>query len=206
MSTANFYTKNARAIYALRTVEYYNPETEDWTDEYEDGCEIHDRDDLDELVQYHGEDMGWTPTDEREPGCWQDAGGIILKKTFSVETAAGEAYRLTAQIIRRYGYYNGACLDWDICGDSYDGRLSDWDSAEDFAAALADGELSYLGYHKGWGAGLQAMNKKHIMARFNKALETIAEDCEALCAGSCEEKLICVGRFSNGEAVYQKVA
>lgn len=206
MSTANFCTINAQRTYAVRTVEYYDPATDEFLDEYRDGCEILNREFLEDDIQGAGALHGWTLEDEPEDDYNRSyPGSTILSKHFSVDGTHSN-YTLTAKIILRSGYYFGACLDWDICGDSYDGNLSACrGDMDDFAGILADGELSYLDYYEHWNSGLQKMNQGRIQKRFRAALEQIAAACEKFCAENCDDKLACLGHFSNGEAIYQRI-
>ena len=148
------------------------------------------------------------------PGAWENTylsrsypSRAIMEKSFRVELSAGNYYDLEAKIIIRSGYYSGATFDWDLAGDSYTGAMSDYNGcSSDFAEIIVSGYLDDMEYYHGWNKGIQAIMRPRFLARVTKALEEMIQECENICSELCEETLICVGRFSNGEAVYKKAS
>ena len=85
-----------------------------------------------------------------------------------------------------YGY-NESCLE---------GRTNDV-VAEEFVhyADLAE---------YGWNAGLAKMLRMKLTTRLVKFLDRVQEECEDICKALCDDELVCVGIFSNGEAIYER--
>lgn len=148
------------------------------------------------------------------PAAWEESffsrsypGRYILEKSIQVNFCAGEQYPLTAKIVFRGGYYSGAVLDWNIFADAYTGSLDDYKGdAEDFAGVIVSGYLESLEYYNHWNKGIQAIMRPRFLEKLSRALEGIIQECENICAALSEEKYICLGHFSNGEAIYQKIA
>ena len=182
MSAANFYWINSAAVFAVT----------------DNGVNCH-------RVRTSGARRGWSDVYRLE--IWDHArsycGRDVLEKSFSV-LAAGVNYDLNARIVRRSGYWSGACLDWDVTTTA--GSLAEdfRGDRDDMAAAIAAEILEDRAYYDGWNEGLCAINRPRIERAVAGALDRIARESDALCAWGCDIKLRCLGHFSNGEAVYSR--
>ena len=96
------------------------------------------------------------------------------------------------EIHLNYGYYEGANLDWEILMDGQ--KFSNWDCVGDF---LED-----------WREYLNVGDKvwERFCKKFEKWIEDRIEECEKKCRKMCDEVYGCVGVFSNGEAIYERVS
>lgn len=175
MGTANFYTINAAAVYAV---------TDNGMDCFR--------------LQTTGARRGWSciqswDNDRSRPGL------AVLEKYFQ----AGGGIDVRAQIIRRSGYYSGACLDWEI---KVEGYSLTWDCHGDLdelvAAVVDDVIIPEREYYDGWNKGLCAIHRPRLIRELSAAVERAGREADALCACGCDIKLRCLGVFSNGEAFY----
>ena len=133
----------------------------------------------------------------------------------------GVSMCVSADMIVRSGYYEGYNLDFDIkvsCGNAFGtiepyeyinsqrshyGYNSGFDLGVDLVNELIDYNVpDLLGYSK----GLFAMNRSRFAKRIEKEIDAMVAFADDLCGKLCEDKYACVGVFSNGEAVYEKVS
>lgn len=96
------------------------------------------------------------------------------------------------------GYYEGACLDWRIEIDIFNDEL-DGDSSDEIASTIID-NASWSNLNKGlvtiFANRMQREYDKVIRDRLVNTLENVFE--------SVSMPLNVVGRFSNGETIYEK--
>ena len=119
---------------------------------------------------------------------------------------------LTAQLGVIGGYYADATIDFDsevtpTCS-GYKYRLSDYDDifsmVQDILADM-DGDAEYYAkYGMGWNKGIWKMNKKHVQTWLIDLITKEYDRCNEFCENNCDNRLMCVGVFSNGEAVYRQ--
>lgn len=110
------------------------------------------------------------------------------------------------------GYYADATIDFEIevtptCS-GYKYRLSDYDDifsmVQDILADM-DGDAEYYAkYGMGWNKGIWKMNKKHVQTWLIDLITKEYDRCNEFCENNCDNHLMCVGVFSNGEAVYRQ--
>lgn len=132
-------------------------------------------------------------------------GVYLLQKTFQVEIPGGHLYDLTAKIVWRSGYYSGAILDYEIFGGSYVGKMSDYRDSDDFALDVIDDIIDDCSNYYGWNPGVCAALRPKVEKAVEDAFNAIAKDSENVCQALADSSLVCVGIFSNGEAIYKPI-
>lgn len=119
---------------------------------------------------------------------------------------------LTAQLGVISGYYADATIDFDIivkptCS-GYQYRLSDYDDIFSMVQGILsdmDGDADYYAeYGMGWNKGIWKMNKKHVEKWLIDLITKEYDACDKFCEENSDNRLMCVGVFSNGEAVYRQ--
>lgn len=118
---------------------------------------------------------------------------------------------MTAQVGIINGYYADATLDFDIILtptiSGYKYRLSVFGSIfEMIDSILSDMEAEVLcqqGYDT-WNVGIWKMNKEKVRTWLLNTIMKEYDKCNDFCEKNCETKLVCMGVFSNGEAVYRR--
>lgn len=95
------------------------------------------------------------------------------------------------------GYYQGATLDWRITMGYDDNEVDRLDVDQSIWLDLK--------YEYENNPGLAKILAKKAQAWASKILDEVDEKLNDLCSKMCEVELQCVGRFSNGEALYEKV-
>ncbi len=185
MATANFKCENASAYY----------------------CFGSGYDQLDYRIHLENsqqcfEQRGWE-ADDGWDRCNNFPGRYFACKTLWATVCGEEWVPVTLKCKAVSGYYDGACYDFDINidGCTYDLGAYPYDENE----ALDALDL-YARYHpsRNYSPALQRANAPHLAARVNRLIQTLAAEAEELFATLCTDKLVCVARFSNGEAIYQR--
>ena len=212
MSTPNFHKVHARNFYVLM------PTTT--TEDVETGEEIEvAKDDIDfeddlECACVHGREKGFTPCDKNTYSDRMGRG--VMEKSawycFGKESSAlpFNNFEFTQEISIHSGYYSGANYDWDISicanyGDSW--KLSEYESVGDMIDDILDSwEYEAGDTFYGWNAGLAKMQRKNIKKWLERMIDKLSDEADEVCKEVCEEEYYCAGIFSNGEAVYRKVA
>lgn len=192
MSTPNFRKYNTRNYCALLD-EYH-------TDDYEFMMED---------LGYCAEDNGFFRTSDyvrsMEMSIFAERGGYENK----YNTALTEI-DITAQLGVIGGYYADSTIDFDIIVtpsiSGYKYRLSDYEDifsmVQDILSDL-EGEIVSFG-DDDWNYGIWKMNKKHVEKWLIDLISKEYDRCNEFCEENCDKHLICVGVFSNGEAVYRQ--
>lgn len=107
------------------------------------------------------------------------------------------------EIYARSGYYSGMLYDWNICvsvnGENF--YLCDYYSTEDFIEAISE---EWFYYASNENEGMAKIQRKNFEKWLGKLIVKYSVDADNLCEYICDEKLVCGGVFSNGEAVYYK--
>lgn len=193
MSTSNFYYKNASKVFAIG-LDYENEEGENVScDEYEYIEQI-------ENVQYNMElnkgEFYYNETDRNSQTNNRNFEASFIG-SLSVSKNFGDV-NVDVQInaFSRAGYYEGACLDWELelNVDSY----SD-DDIEGVSYAFEHGYLC----SDNMNAGMLKIQAKNAQKWAKKAMNEIVELIEK----SFEKSSTCfvrVATFSNGETIYKK--
>ncbi len=198
MSAANFSRINAKNFYIYDSRSYYDPETEDWTDEWREGCEVHymDPEDIEEDIRNFGIDChGFQDVPAYPASRWE---GYICMKRRNIRVA-GVSVVLEGGITYQPGYYDNGTLDWDISDDLTRSAITDYyrNDRADYAREIAD----YAMCEAGWGEGLQKMNRERVARRVLREIEALGEELDKFCAKACTDP--CQGAtFSNGEGIY----
>lgn len=98
------------------------------------------------------------------------------------------------------GYYQGATLDYiseiQLNGD-------DRDNIDEFIKYFDYKELEY---YSEMPIGMQKIQSKNIEKFVRTAYDEMTEQIEAIYENHCEEKLVRICVFSNGEAIYERAS
>lgn len=206
MATSNFCVVNANKYYVIRDT-YMD----------ENGNKIHKdcfdyEDDLDRVLDYASNTYGsWYRTEGGDNDRNYHATDICEKTTETFDFGTKKPWFLevaiTPKIVIRNGYYSDAVLDYDIkiedCG-GYDAYLSEGNAIE-----VMMENLRYLvernGHECGWNMGTFKMQAKNIEKWLESIIDKTIAECEDICNANAEDKLVCMGTFSNGAALYYKV-
>lgn len=191
MSTCNFSTVNAGAVYAMRP--------NDWND-------MKWR--VQSKAQGRMDRARFTEADELEKrsGWNRDRGAVVLEYEIPAYDLPGDSVlKVTGQVILQPGYYAGACLDWNLSAaldtpeywDRID--LADFFSQADFVAEVADA------WRYGREEETEGRAGEEAARRVREALEDAAARMERICRHLCQIPLRCAGVFSNGGAVYERM-
>lgn len=125
---------------------------------------------------------------------------------------------VTAEIGLRSGYYQAQNLDFNLKVEcelfdgykyernnrSYYGYKSPIELAENFADDLQGHDYSLKMYYS-VNNGLYAMNKGRLAKRIAAEIDGMMGLADGLCKRMCDDVYACLGVFSNGEAVYERV-
>lgn len=203
MGTSNFYYRNASKVFAI-CLDYEQPildEDGNETDENETvSCSEIEYSEQIENVQYHmQENKGVFSYSESEINsqfdnrnfCARFVGSLSANKKF------GDVYvDIQINAFSRAGYYEGACLDWEL---SIDVDQYNYDNIEDVLSDLKDCNItSYT-----MNVGMVKIQSKNIQ----KWLIKVKDELVKLVEKSFENASTCfvrVGTFSNGETIYRK--
>ena len=197
MSCENFFKQNARHFYVYDCRQYYDPATEEFLDEWQEGCEIIDDSDfMGEDITEFGKGYGFVP------GKW-DSSTIkeaIVSKNFYLEIAGTEV-GIQGSIFARPGHYMAANLDWEIyTGES--GQRGNYENAEDYARNIVDAALWY----SDWNNGLLRMNRDRLVKKVAKVVEGIGREMDDFCRRVCTGVYDLAYQCSNGEAGYIEIS
>lgn len=92
------------------------------------------------------------------------------------------------EVTLNHGYYEGHNLDWEIRIEGC--KYSDYESMDDFLEEhFSDEELTEV-----------------FRKRFKSWIQKCIIECEKKCREMCDEVYHCIGVFSNGEAIYERVS
>ena len=135
---------------------------------------------------------------------WEPSGGydrkadgeIFAEKTVRVRIGRYCYVNVCMLAIIRSGYFADANLEWtlEIDGKSYD--KGEYDEVEAYDTLL-DWFCPNTGFCK--------IQTKNLLRKINKAIDEMADELESVYE-ECSEPLVCIGVFSNGEALYQKAS
>ena len=67
-----------------------------------------------------------------------------------------------------------------------------------------EAEVLYQQGYDGWNVGIWKMNKEKVRTWLLNTTMKEYDKCNDFCEKNCETKLVCMGVFSNGEAVYRR--
>lgn len=203
MSCPNFHKVNARNFYAVSDKTTHFDENDNEVEAYKDSF---DWEMDEEFACERGKEKGFTPS---ETYVRSMNGSSFMEKETWLQWGTSERgeFCVTEQIFMHSGYYSGANYDWDICiSDCYGGKwnLSEYDSEDDFLEDIVDSWKENASYD--WNEGLVNIHAKNIRKWLEKVLDNHSDMADNMCKEICDDELACVGIFSNGEAVYEKVA
>lgn len=176
MSAPNFYNANASNIFMVSCEDDFS---------YQD---------TKDNVSYELEELGWDSVrkydgERNYPGC------VFSEKT--KKASIGKFWvDVTVRAIIRSGYFSDANLDWDIEIDGTEYDLECYNETE----ALEQLESSYE-YSE--NPGFCKMQAKNLVKNVEKAVSELTEELESVYE-KYSERLLCLGIFSNGEAIYGK--
>lgn len=202
MGTSNFYYRNASKVFAIGLDYETNVIDEDGneTDEMKTvSCESYEYDEQIENVKYHlEENKGKFSYSECETKSQSDNRNFEASFIASLSTnkSFGDVnVEVEINCFSRSGYYEGACLDWEL-NINVDGTTED--DVEGIQSCFIDGYT-----YSDMNAGLLKIQGKNAQKWANKIKNEIVEVVEK----SFELSSTCFVRlatFSNGETIYQK--
>lgn len=181
MSTPNFCCKNTSKIYAIENNE--------------------------DFAQYDCQEslecLDWTPCDECD-GDRSYPASIIAEKTKYI-CVAGSSIDITAKAKIVCGYWSGACFDFDCELSVYDRdgyRVSDYDDIDTINKYLDTDAI----IEDNWtgNKGLTKIHSQRIYEAIQQAIDKLRKEAEKSFVECCSDVLLCVGVFSNGEAIYKR--
>ena len=193
MGTSNFYYRNASKVFAI-ALDYQNEEGENVS------CDEYEYDEQIENVQYYlDENKGDFSYSESERN--SQYGNRNFNASFIGSLSTSKKFGdvdVDVQIncFSRAGYYEGACLDWEVelKVDSY--------SDDDINGVSYAFENGYL-YSDNMNAGMMKIQAKNAQKWANKAKDALVEVVEK-CFEKSSTCFVRLGTFSNGETVYRK--
>jgi hypothetical protein len=203
MSTGNFYYKNASKVFAIG-LSYEQPildEDGNETDENESvSCDEFQYQEQIANVQYHMEEnKGKFSYSDYEQKSQSDNRNFSARFVGSLSASKyfGDV-NIDIQInaFSRSGYYEGACLDWELCVNV------DSTSYEDVDEIEYDFENGYVRSNN-MNEGMLKIQAKNAQKWANKVKAELIEAVEK----AFEKSSTCfvrVATFSNGETIYQK--
>lgn len=103
------------------------------------------------------------------------------------------------EVTLNHGYYEGHNLDWEIRFEGF--RYSDYEDMDDFLEDFRDEYLSYVNLNE----GMAEIQWPNFCKRFKSWIQKCIIECEKKCREMCDEVYHCIGVFSNGEAIYERV-
>lgn len=193
MSAPNFVKHNARDYFCVGI----NREDDEWVD-WDMIME-----DIQEVAK--SENEAWSDTDE-----WEHSYGRDYQLHYNTERSysmqyGGEWYYAKVMLGLRSAYYVGATIDYDIqlSDGSYWSEIDlEYGDTDRLASDFILNKIENNDYPI--NKGLFSMQRKGLEKRLTAWLDSIVEDCEKICRTCAEEELVCVARFSNGEAMYER--
>jgi len=103
--------------------------------------------------------------------------------------------------ILRYGYYEHASLDWQV--DVYI-NYTDWQHDIEDAYHYMEEEIEWL-VDRGYVDQKCMDMVEDVQSRVKIVGDTLIEECEKIFSKLSDHELNLKGRFSNGEAMYEKI-
>lgn len=213
MSTPNFSLRNANGYYVIGQPVYYTQEyvkkcglDENLVGEFdEDGTQIAFDIALADC-QCLLEARGWEKDDERIYGDRYYPSKSIAEKSVEFEFC-GVWHRITVNAIVRSGYYSGSNLDWIAKLDIATRETSYWSEQYSYDLEVDYYPTDYIVSDNWCGnIGLSKIHAKRLIGRIDAELKKITGECEQVFALCCDEKLVRVCVFSNGEALYERAS
>lgn len=101
------------------------------------------------------------------------------------------------------GYYEGATIDYDFYYGNCD-LLSDYKTVDDFVQDVVESILEDKSTYGNWNNGLCAIQRPNLYKRISTIISGLIDEAETICNHCCDERLVRIGIFSNGEAVYKR--
>ena len=209
MGTPNFAVMNASRIFAFGMNKYtsYNEETDCYEIDNENGAfdaELTEQDAEDALLNVETE-----LNNKDYISCERhDGNRSFPRKTFAFKLFSFEIGQMQfeLEIEANYvcGYYEGAAFDWDAKVFVYP-RCGGYSLSYDATGNYAVSEEDVL--RDDWmdNKGLSKIFAKRFIKRIDEELDKLTKELEEVYAEYCENKLACIGHFSNGEAIYEEV-
>lgn len=118
----------------------------------------------------------------------------------------GIPFELCVEVFLRPGYYEGAYLDGSLYVDGSEyNNIDDVDAADLMEDGLWQTDQACQYKNQGAVTGFARMQGKNLQKKLDAAYSSILNDIEAA-VSPLTDHYRCAGIFSNGEAVYEKVA
>lgn len=214
MSTANFAKCNTGKIYAFGSNVYATKEMIelngwqgiiDEDDFLEDETRLNYEDTLDWVVNELTERLGWDEDNEYD-GDRNYCGHYFAQKERQFDYC-GIRFEICVRAKTVSGYYEGATFDFDSCVRMYNLENKCFYYEEiasfDLEGYYAFEQRDVVDTNLCGNVGLSKIHAKGIYDRVMSERKKIVDELERVYAEHCEHELLCVGFFSNGEAVYE---
>lgn len=195
MSCPNFQKECAKSYYVIN----------EWDEFIKDDIRILAKEKLKDVCEFVDDEFKDYSDDHNYPACYYVEGVEYLE-------FCGMTIRISAKLGARDGNYVGVNLDYDVsieysswCKD-ISSTLSDFKSGDDLCKVFVDGlENDWVWENEECSKGLFMMNKGKLIKTLQKKVGEIVDTLEDICKSLCDDELACVGIFSNGEAIYERV-
>lgn len=183
MSTPNFNCSNTKKIYAMGN---------------DSGCAQYD-------CQCVLEELNWEPVDKYDRTSNRSYPASIIAEKTKCIVVAGVSLDITAKAKIVAGYYDGACFDFDCELTVYDMEGYEVSSYEDLYSIYKYTDKDAV-ISDNWtgNKGLSKIHAQLIIDKLNKAIDSLHDEAEKAFESCCDDKLVCVAVFSNGEAMYKR--
>lgn len=201
MGTSNFYYKNASRVYAIcmsrecdvldedgnetGETEYRSPESYECEDTLEFIRES--------ILESGGDYYNWA----KSRSSLRSYEGGYLGSLRSIKQYGDINIEMYVHAFYRIGYYEGACLDWEL-EIMVDGIECDDDI--DWAH-----DMVYDGRYSSMSSGLKAMLAKKAENWMRSESDRLSDAMEKVFDETSEVKMRKVATFSNGETIYEKI-
>ena len=143
---------------------------------------------------------GWNEEDECDgnrnyPAC------VFASKGIDINVEGVQIYA-TLKAMSVSGYYEGATFDYEAEFDVYD--KDDYHVGTYDDEGITEEEIICENWCN--NVGLSKIHARRIMQRIEKAVQSLKDEAEGVFSMYCEDECVCAAVFSNGEAIYSKVA
>ena len=196
MSCPNFQKECAKSYYVIN----------EWDDFMVDDIRETAKDKLKGICTFVDTNFVDYEHDYNHPACYYVEGVEYLE-------FCGMTIRIAGKLGARDGNYVGVNLDYDVnieYSSTFNRDLSSSLSDNGDVDSLCENFVEGMEYDSAWedaeiSKGLFMMNKGKLIKALQRKVGEIVDALEELCKSLCDGEYECVGIFSNGEAVYERV-
>ena len=195
MSCPNFQKECAKSYYVIN----------EWDEFIKDDIRILAKEKLKDVCDFVDTEFKDYSDDHNYPACY-------FVECTEYLYFCGMTIRIKGKFGIRDGNYSGCNLDYDI-NVEYNSwykdivsNLSDCVSGDELCEVFVDGlENDWVWENEEINKGLFFMNRKRLVKALQNKVGNIIDAFEEMCKSLCDGEYECVGIFSNGEAIYERV-